>query len=359
MHTTRTRLPIVLSLCISIGVIIAALLYAPTATLAQGQGDYTPIVQCGTGTGADFVPCNLCDLYVLVRRIIDFLLYVLALPIAVIVLLIGGLLLLTSAGDPGKIQQGKAAISNAVLGLVIAFAAWLLINTVMTTLAFKGSPFTQGVLPWNEIPKCETPITTTGGAPSPSNIRYCVNAQGQNLLSSCSTISCDVCTSQYNGSCTFTPPTGCGAGSPSGRSCTIPQSGACSPAMLASWGARSSEAAKICTCESGGASAIGSRADLTNNPCPPGVTGAPYANRCSFSWGLFQINLKVHSINGINCPSAFNGNTIKSDPVSQDIFKKCVAAAQNPQFNITKAIEIFNKNSTPWGDWSCRAICRL
>ena len=130
---------------------IAALLFGAGGFLldsvAQAQSGLVP---CGHGA-----PCDLCDLYVLVKNIIDFILLKFILPVAVISLLIGGILILTSRGNPSQLQTGKAALYNTVIGIIIAFAAWLLISTLLSTLGFKNF---NGGLPWNKFPECKPPI---------------------------------------------------------------------------------------------------------------------------------------------------------------------------------------------------------
>lgn len=56
--------------------------------------------------------------------------------IAVIVIIIGGLTYVTSTGDPSKTAKAKAAITVAIVGLVIMFLASAIINFVINT--FKG-----------------------------------------------------------------------------------------------------------------------------------------------------------------------------------------------------------------------------
>ena len=55
--------------------------------------------------------------------------------VAVVVIIIGGLTYVTSTGDPGKTAKAKAAITVAVVGLVIMFLASAIINFVIDTLA--------------------------------------------------------------------------------------------------------------------------------------------------------------------------------------------------------------------------------
>ena len=93
--------------------------------------------------------CTICDFFVLIKNIVDFLTEAVAMPVAVIILIYGGIMLLTSGGSEDKIRKGKSALWQAVWGLIIVFAAWLIIDTIIKWLA-NPSIFLFG--PWNKIP---------------------------------------------------------------------------------------------------------------------------------------------------------------------------------------------------------------
>jgi len=73
-----------------------------------------------------------------------------AMPVAVIILIYGGLTLLTSGGSEDKIRKGKAALWQAVWGLIIVFAAWLIVDTIIKWFVAGNFQFLFG--PWNAIP---------------------------------------------------------------------------------------------------------------------------------------------------------------------------------------------------------------
>lgn len=88
--------------------------------LAQG------LVPCG---GVD---CTEQDLYQLIVNIIEFAIKYLAFPLVVIFFLWGGFLLLTSGGSPNRVEQGKKAITGAIVGLVIVLTSVVVIHTFFT-----------------------------------------------------------------------------------------------------------------------------------------------------------------------------------------------------------------------------------
>lgn len=98
--------------------------------------------------------CTLCDILLLGQSIINFLIQ-LATALAIIGVLYGGFYLLTSGGSPTRIQQGKDALWTTLKGIVIAYAAWLFINTLLLVFV-SGDTSGTGIAtilskPWNQI----------------------------------------------------------------------------------------------------------------------------------------------------------------------------------------------------------------
>ncbi len=138
--------------------------------------------------------------------------------------------------------------------------------------------------------------------------------------------------------------------------CDPLSSGPCTPENLADkcdWNAN--DASQVCNVESGGVADRGSSVDVVadNGACGSGG-GLP------FSTGLFQVNLRVHKIGGLDCPSAFTGsfkwsggqvvsNTVTI--VDCPLYRKCVAAANDPALNIAKACELYGGRGRNWADW--------
>ncbi len=110
--------------------------------------------------------CNVCQVFRLSQNILNFIYDVISIPLGAIMLLWGGILILTGGmrGDPGAAQRGKKILTNTLIGLGIAFFAWIAIDTIIKTLAGGGNLF-NAVGPWNKI-ECEAP-TSTYFAPPP------------------------------------------------------------------------------------------------------------------------------------------------------------------------------------------------
>ena len=126
----------------------ALIIFSALISPAGAEG----LVQCGTkvdASGAITNPCGICDLFKLVSIIVNFITYNIAAPLATIMLIYGGVMLIISGGSEERKKKGLNAIWAAVWGLVIVFGAWLIVNTIINSLA--NNEFSGG---WNRFPGC-------------------------------------------------------------------------------------------------------------------------------------------------------------------------------------------------------------
>ena len=99
------------------------------------------IVPCGRGYDNlatpynEKEPCTLCHIFIMLQIISTFATEISGI-IAVFFLVIGGLIYATSAGNQGRMDTGKKAITWALLGLAIIFIAWLIVTIVLTALGY-------------------------------------------------------------------------------------------------------------------------------------------------------------------------------------------------------------------------------
>jgi hypothetical protein len=70
--------------------------------------------------------------------------------VAVIYLIIGGFRYVTSSGNAEAIEGAKATILNAIIGLIVIFISFLLVNYILGAIGIRGGLFPQ-------------PTTTSGG----------------------------------------------------------------------------------------------------------------------------------------------------------------------------------------------------
>lgn len=87
--------------------------------------------------------CGYEELIMLFNNIIALLLY-LAIFIGVLMFVYAGILYLTNAGDTTQLAQARKIFWNVIVGLAIAYAAYLIVQVIVITLGVCAdfNPFT-------------------------------------------------------------------------------------------------------------------------------------------------------------------------------------------------------------------------
>ncbi len=102
--------------------------------LVPGQTtDNSGLIKCGR-PGQNM--CTLCDLIKGINDIVQFLMKI-SIGIALLAITIGGILYIVSSGDSGMMDKAKSAIKNALIGFIIVFSAYLIVNTTIVYLGTK------------------------------------------------------------------------------------------------------------------------------------------------------------------------------------------------------------------------------
>jgi hypothetical protein len=102
--------------------------------LIQGAG----LVPCG---GPGEPACQLCHIFVMLDKIIDFLL----LPpdgivpiVATLMLVIGGVMFFFGGANPETLSRAKSLLTSVVIGLIIIYASWLIINLFFQVIGVQS-----------------------------------------------------------------------------------------------------------------------------------------------------------------------------------------------------------------------------
>ena len=111
----------------------------PAVSLAQQAGS-AKLIPCSIENA--FTECTFEKLFgiyggandSLFGRVYKFIVFKLAVPVATIAILVAGLMMATSQGDPGKRGKAKTILQYAVVGLIITLASYLIIKTIVNTL---------------------------------------------------------------------------------------------------------------------------------------------------------------------------------------------------------------------------------
>jgi hypothetical protein len=122
---------------IVIHLFIFLILVMPVLSSAWAPGD--SLVPCTNTAVNGAIPSNqLCDFtafLTLINNIINFILVYMAVPIAAIMFVYAGFELVTSGGSTEKRGTAKNVFTNAVIGLILAAAAWIIIKWILSIVA--------------------------------------------------------------------------------------------------------------------------------------------------------------------------------------------------------------------------------
>lgn len=129
-------------------ILLAVIMPLTVAAIGHPTSGIVPAECRGENTATT---CTPCQIFVLIGNLVRFILWALITPATVVALLIGGVLLVTAGGSEEKVKRAKSILWNTVLGFIIAFGAWLIINTMLHAI------IDPSVLPKHllETPRCE------------------------------------------------------------------------------------------------------------------------------------------------------------------------------------------------------------
>lgn len=136
---------------------------------------YLPLVPCGRkdqdnpSTAEIEGACTRCDTFRLAKNVIDFILEGLIPPVAAVLFIYGGFVILLAGARPEWISHGKKVFWNTFIGLVIIFSSWMIVNTFLKSFAPK-----QAAAPWHRL-VCKERVITPGGPPPPAPSALCSN----------------------------------------------------------------------------------------------------------------------------------------------------------------------------------------
>ena len=144
-------------------ILFFAILLLPLVSLAT-HGDR--LVPCGPGTGTS---CQFCHFFVLFQNVINFLLIHIVPVVAVLMIVIGGFMYVFAHFSPGELLPGgqkggpvllvqaRKLFASVIIGLIIIYASWLIINLffqairVNTWTGLIDNPATPEVEGWWRI----------------------------------------------------------------------------------------------------------------------------------------------------------------------------------------------------------------
>ena len=92
-------------------------------------------------------PCQMTDIFVLIKYILDFVLWRVGPIILVLLVLITGLVSYFNVGSPDINVRIKSILKSSISGYIVIFLAWLIVNTFLAIIGYRIGIFGR----WWEI----------------------------------------------------------------------------------------------------------------------------------------------------------------------------------------------------------------
>lgn len=146
----RSRTPLTFALFF-VGSSVA---FLPHVALAASLPYFGPIVP----TAANACPAAWGLLIEVINNIMRVALSLVIVFIAPIMIAYAGFLLVTNAGNSGQISKARTLLTNTIVGIVIALAAWMIVGAIMTALTGKDVSYWTSLIGGNGAAEC-IPLT--------------------------------------------------------------------------------------------------------------------------------------------------------------------------------------------------------
>jgi hypothetical protein len=132
-------------------IVFFVLLSTPLISIAGGTNCPTEgLVPCGTNTDC---PCELCDFFVMAGKIVNFLLFTIVPPLAVLMVVIGGAFFILGSGyDPSMVSKGRAILKDVAIGLLLIYGAWVIINLFFVAIGLAQTDLGNTISEWFKFP---------------------------------------------------------------------------------------------------------------------------------------------------------------------------------------------------------------
>jgi len=120
-----------------VGLCLVAVFLSATPAFAA---DWWPLVPCGlnanpAGKTGYTEPCNRCDLFKLLKNLIDFTLFALMPILATLFFVIAGFHIILAGGNISTFARGKQIFKDTLIAVLMISISWLLVNTLIRSLA--------------------------------------------------------------------------------------------------------------------------------------------------------------------------------------------------------------------------------
>ena len=132
--------------------LLSTLIFLTSTAIVSAAGGVVPC------NGPD---CRACDIITLGQNLLTWFIGIMA-AITALMFAWGGMEMVMSAGNASMVSSGREKMSNAIIGLIIILASWLIVNTFI--LVISGGNLSN----WGQIQCVANPARTTYAPTTPS-----------------------------------------------------------------------------------------------------------------------------------------------------------------------------------------------
>lgn len=124
-----------------------------TDSVSAQSGGAAGLIPCGNGSDSAN-RCTLCHLVLGFQGLISYG-FKIFVVLALLMLVVGGVLYIISAGDKGLIDTAKGIMKNTLYGFVFVLLAWLIVNYTIFLLGANVGVDHDSTKTWNNF-TCST-----------------------------------------------------------------------------------------------------------------------------------------------------------------------------------------------------------
>ncbi|HRY52880.1 MAG TPA: pilin [Candidatus Portnoybacteria bacterium] len=103
-----------------------------------------PVEAAGLLPNCRAASCTPCHFLQLISNVLLFVVKNIVAPLAGLLFLIGGIMMVSAGGSEERFKKGKEMFKNVAIGVLIILASWAIVNTLITTFGTSVDGFVPG-----------------------------------------------------------------------------------------------------------------------------------------------------------------------------------------------------------------------
>lgn len=93
-----------------------------------------PVMTSGRKETFAGVPCQICHIFVMINGIVQYILINIIPPLAVLMLIVGGVMYYFSRGNPALLEKSRKLIEGVLIGLALIYGAYMIVGILLSIL---------------------------------------------------------------------------------------------------------------------------------------------------------------------------------------------------------------------------------